>query len=320
MRVRTYFTVALGLLPLLSGPAFADLAPRPGTADARIKTYTYHENDVYYLKGHYGYSMVIEFSPKERVESISMGDSEAWQVLPGNRKNLVYIKPLEQNAETNMTVLTSNRIYTFELNAEKATSPKSRDLTFRARFKYPDEEAVELANFSNQPAGKYDPLEGADISAWNFDYSYAGDRSLRPKRAFDDGTFTYFEFDKPGVTPAIFAVDRDGNESLVNFNTEGSYVIVNSLGQQFTLRDGDTSTCIFNDAYPKETGTQTSPAPVAELQEKEVSPEKEQLASSETDPPLPSELASADQKISAHNGNFDFFSLFHGRTDMTLND
>ena len=96
----------LAILPLLSSPALADRAARSGTADARIKSYTYHENDVYYLKGHYGFTSVIEFSPKEKVESISIGDSEAWQVIPGSRKNLIYIKPLEQNAETNMTVLT----------------------------------------------------------------------------------------------------------------------------------------------------------------------------------------------------------------------
>lgn len=316
MRIQTYFTIGLALLPLLSGPAFAELAPKPGTADARIKTYTYHENDVYYLKGHYGFSMVIEFSPKERVESISMGDSESWQVLPGNRKNLIYIKPLEQNAQTNMTVLTSNRIYTFELTAEKATSPKSRDLTFRAKFKYPDEESLELANFSSKAAGKYDPLEGADISAWNFDYSYAGERSLRPKRAFDDGTFTYFEFDKPGVTPAIFSVDRDGNENLVNFNTEGSYVIVNSTGQQFTLRDGNAATCIFNDAYPKETGTQNSPAPVAEFQEREAGPDNEQLSEIEAPP----KLASAEKYPAAPSQKSDFPSFFKGKTSITLNE
>ncbi len=31
---------------------------------------------------------------------------------------------------------------------------------------------------------------------------------------------------------------------------QGKYLVVESLGRQFTLRDGDTTTCIFNDSYP----------------------------------------------------------------------
>lgn len=311
MKIRNYLMAGLIILPLLSSPALAERTARPGTADARIKSYTYHENDVYYLKGHYGFTMVVEFSPKEKVESISIGDSEAWQVIPGSRKNLIYIKPLEQNAETNMTVLTSKRIYTFELAADKAASPKARDLTFRVKFRYPEEETLEYANFGNKPAGKYNPLDGADASAWNFDYSYAGDRGLRPKRVFDDGTFTYFEFRKPGITPAIFAVDDQGNESLVNFNVEGTYMIVNSTGRQFTLRDGDTTTCIFNDGYPKEKGKQAKPTPLVELQEKKISAAT----------PIPTKKPAALKEAAAESSEEpSAFSYFRGKDTITLNN
>ncbi len=311
MKMRNYLMAGMIILPLLSSPALAERVARPGTADARIKSYTYHENDVYYLKGHYGFTMVIEFSPKEKVDSISIGDSEAWQVIPGSRKNLIYIKPLEQNAETNMTVLTSKRIYTFELTADRASTPKSRDLTFRVKFRYPEEETLELANFGGKPAGKYNPLEGTDVSAWNFDYSYAGDRSLRPKRVFDDGTFTYFEFRSPSSTPAIFLVDDQGNESLVNFNVEGSYIIVNSTGRQFTLRDGDITTCIFNDGYPREKGKQANPEPLIELQTRKVAAAPTIPARK---PPSPKEVAEENTEQSG------FFSSIRGKDAITLNN
>jgi hypothetical protein len=51
--------------------------------------------------------------------------------------------------------------------------------------------------------------------------------------------------------PAVFAVDENGNERLVNFNVQGKYVVVSGLESQFTLRDGDTATCIFNETFPK---------------------------------------------------------------------
>ena len=314
MRKSNYLLVGVAILSLMATPALADKTARSGAADARIKSFTYSQNDVYYLKGHYGFTTVLEFSSKERVESIAIGDSDAWQVIPGSRKNLIYIKPLEQNAETNMTILTSKRIYTFELAASKATSPKANDLTFRVKFKYPEEETLELASFGNKPAGKYDPLDGADASAWNFDYSYAGDKNLRPKRVFDDGTFTYFDFKKPDVTPAVFSVDEQGNESLVNFNVEGSYIVVNSIGRQFTLRDGDSATCIFNDAYPKEKGKQSSPVPIAEIKEKKGKSTKDkELAAAIVDPtPNPVPLSNDNQKYS-------FFSL-KGKDTITLNN
>lgn len=320
MKIRNYLMAGLVILPLLSSPALADRAARSGSADARIKSYTYHENDVYFLKGHYGFTSVIEFSPKEKVESISIGDSEAWQVIPGSRKNLIYIKPLEQNAETNMTVLTSKRIYTFELAADKAASSKSRDLTFRVKFKYPEEETLELANFGSKPASKYNPLDGADASAWNFDYSYAGDRGLRPKRVFDDGTFTYFEFKKADVTPAVFAVDEQGNESLVNFNVEGSYIIVNSVGRQFTLRDGNTATCIFNDAYPKEKGKQSKPTPLVELQEKKDTDDKGKKLASAVVTPAKKPIALTESAPPENDEEFNIFSYLRGKDSITLNN
>ena len=316
---KTILLSSIGLCLLASSPAIAERIPRSGKADARIKTLTFHENDVYRLRGAYGYTTTIEFSEKEQIETISLGDSEAWQVIPGSRKNLIYIKPLEQNAETNMTVLTSKRIYTFELAAAKASSPKAGDLTFRVKFRYPEEETLELANFGSKAAGRYDPMQGADASNWNFDYSYAGSNSLRPKRVYDDGTFTYFEFKKPGMTPAIFSVDEEGNESIVNYNTEGSYMIVNSVGQQFTLRDGNAATCIFNDAFPKDKGKQSRPVPIAEVQEKKVKTAKATKAAKAS--PVASKAPDTiEQDALANNEKPGFFSYWHGKETTTLNN
>ena len=55
---------------------------------------------------------------------------------------------------------------------------------------------------------------------------------------------TWFRFE--GETPAIYIVDADRNESLVNFRTEGPYVVVDRVSRQWTLRNGQNSTCIFN--------------------------------------------------------------------------
>lgn len=237
--------------------AYAITEPRKGTADARVKTLTYRENDVFELKGHYGFTTMVELSPKEHIETTSIGDSEAWQVIPSTQRgNILFVKPLEPNAETNMTVLTDKRIYAFELSADIASSYKSDDLAFRVRFIYP-EDAEELQQKKKPSLKDYDPLSGADTSDWNFDYAYSGARRLRPEQAFDDGTFTYLKFEKQDITPAIFVVDEAGHESLINFNIQGDYLVIERVGRQFTLRDGDIATCIFNEDYAVESGTQT---------------------------------------------------------------
>ena len=271
MKLKTLLITAISIAVLAVGPAYAGKDPRSSSADSRIKTFTYHETEVFQLKGHYGFSTVIEFSSRERIETISMGDSESWQVLPTkSRPNVLLIKPLEENAQTNMTVMTTKRIYTFELSASKASSHRSSELAFRVRFVYPEETDMELANFSSTASAHYDPLQGTDGSDWNFDYSYSGDKRLKPKRAFDDGVFTYFQFEDFEVMPAIFAVDENRNESLINYNIQGDYLVVSKVGAQFTLRDGDTATCIFNDAYPVTTGKEPDVVPLAEIEEKTV--------------------------------------------------
>ena len=97
--------------------AYAAKLPKDGVVDARIKTLPYRENEVFRLTGHYGFSTVLEFASGENIETISIGDSESWQLVKPKRGNLLLIKPLEENAQTNMTVVTDQRIYTFEMNA-----------------------------------------------------------------------------------------------------------------------------------------------------------------------------------------------------------
>ena len=61
---------------------------------------------------------------------------------------------------------------------------------------------------------------------------------------FDDGKKTFFKF---GATvPAIFAVNADFSETLRNFRREGEYIVVDGTATQYTLRDGNQWTCIFN--------------------------------------------------------------------------
>jgi len=47
--------------------------------------------------------------------------------------------------------------------------------------------------------------------------------------------------------PSVFIVDKDKNETLINFHIQGEYMVVNSIAKQFSFRDGKSVTSIYND-------------------------------------------------------------------------
>lgn len=281
---------------MTGGPALAATNPIESGADPRVKVVPYHEQDVTVIRGHYGYSTVIEFSPKEKIITVSVGDSQAWQLTP--KHHLLFAKPLLPNASTNMNVVTDKRIYSFELSAKKARSRKSSGLNFRVTFTYPDDEALEMAKFGQGVLGGYAHASGSTKpSDWNMDYTYSGAKALRPVRAFDDGQFTYLQFSDLERTPAIFAVDKDGNETLVNFHKDSEYIVLHRLARQFTLRDGEaTVTCIFNEGFPETTeDNQLTPAPADVESSKEVPESSSPSANTDDDSHLDYDYSHLDK-------------------------
>lgn len=105
------------------------------TKDRRIKSYIYSPNEVYLLPLHFGFQSSIEFAPNESIETLTMGDSYAWKVTPlGNR---LFIKPLEFNIRTNMTIITNLRTYHFDITATELEDGEEKDLVYVMRFQYP---------------------------------------------------------------------------------------------------------------------------------------------------------------------------------------
>lgn len=105
------------------------------TTDSRIKTYVYNPNDVYLLPLHYGFQSHIEFAKGEEINTISMGDSYAWKVNPlGHR---LFIKALEKNIRTNMTIITNKRTYQFDLVSMDYEEGNEPELVYQVKFYYP---------------------------------------------------------------------------------------------------------------------------------------------------------------------------------------
>lgn len=231
--------------------------PQPGPVDPRIRTVDFDPDQVVTLHGYLGYQLTLEFAADERIENVAIGDSLAWQVTPNKRATLLFLKPVDRRAETNMVVVTSRRRYTFDLISTGA-GPRAGiygQAPYVVRFRYPHEAPAVVVSLPPPPP----PEPPKPEDAYNFAYSYVGARSNLPTRVFDDGHDTFFEWAPQTPAPAVFVVGPDGKESLVDTFSKGKYVVAGQVASQFVLRNGRQTTLVNNDAAPPPPGSALQP-------------------------------------------------------------
>ena len=226
--------------------ALAESTPKAVRADPRIRVVTFQPDQVVAVYGMMGVSTMIEFNSDEHVLTIAMGDTVGWQAVPDSSSQFIYVKPLRVNAVTNLNVVTDKRIYNFILHGDPPGD--TRRAVIKLRFSYPDDarDAKQLAALKNSTMNPNLQQAMLHPDQLNYAYGYKGNPENKPVSIFDDGTHTYFQFSNVNDSPAIFAVKSDSSETLVNYRREAQYVVVDKVAKQWTLRNGDVTTCIFN--------------------------------------------------------------------------
>ncbi|CEI84945.1 Conjugal transfer protein TrbG/VirB9/CagX [Ehrlichia minasensis] len=238
---------------------FAKQEVRSIAQDNHIKVMTYNPHAIHKYTGFYGYQSSILFEEGESIDTISMGDSTGWQLMPkGNR---LFIKPVADKADTNATIITNKRVYYFEFFAEEAKGLDDPRLAYEVRFLYSSTENLVGEDSSgmifpvSQPA--IPDLTDTEVAkkGLNFDYLVShnrGSQRIVPLKIFDDNQFTYMQFAHINADlPSIFTVDSEGYESLINFRVSGDYVIIERVSDVFTLRYGSDTVCVFNNKYKR---------------------------------------------------------------------
>lgn len=227
--------IALGLITLFMSPSLADQKPSPLPSDSRIKQFVYSENTVYRLDLHLKAITSVQFARGEEVKSILIGDSASWEVVRLKAGNVISIKPRVANALSNLTIYTDRRVYTFELRTVgdiRSGHRSARNQNYRTTFVYPASSQVQEFSGAGGSSGK------------NYDYFAAGQGKFKPTEVFDNGKQTFFKFNPNAPRPAIFKVDSEGRESLVNLRSNGNVVIVDSVNNLWTVRIGDEALCV----------------------------------------------------------------------------
>lgn len=209
----------------LSAPAIAQIQPQAAGGDPHLQQIDYDAGQIVRLQGAPGYQMMIELSPDEQIQNVAIGDSSAWQVSVNKEGDRLFLKPIQSDGSTNMTVVTSVRTYNFDL---AALSGPSLDMPYTVQFRYP-------ASKLTAEDGQFVNVAAASLRMSR--YRISGDRMLWPKAVGDDGQHTYIVWPKSAPIPAVYASDGLGNEVLVNgmMNASDVYVI-DGAPQRLTFR------------------------------------------------------------------------------------
>lgn len=209
--------LALGALAV---PAAAQVDATAAVAgDPRVQTVAYNADQVVLLQGAPGYLITVEFGADEQIENVAVGDSGAWQVTPNRRGDYLFIKVVQAVA-TNMTVVTSARTYLFELSPLYSPSPQ---MAYTVRFTYPTSLADSVAD--EAPTKE---IQGS--------YRLSGAKALRPSRIADDGRHTYIEWPRDAALPAVYALDEEGRESLVNGAMRDDLFVIDAVAPRLVFR------------------------------------------------------------------------------------
>jgi type IV secretion system protein VirB9 len=200
--MRLWFTGCALLLG--AAPAFAQVQPQPSAGDSHLQQVDYDPGRIVQLRGAPGYQMMIELSPDEQIQSVALGDSSAWQVSVNKEGDRLFLKPALADASTNMTVVTSVRIYNFDLAALSGPSP---EMPYTVQFRYP-------APKTAAEDGQYVNVSAATRRVSR--YKVSGDRRLLPSEVTNDGQHTFISWPRSVAIPAVYAEDSNGNDVLVN--------------------------------------------------------------------------------------------------------
>lgn len=220
-------SAALACALLLSAvPAVAQVRPQPGDGNAHLQTVDYDPRQIVELEAAAGYALTVELSPDEQVQNVAVGDGAAWKVSINHAGNDLFIKATAP-VPTNMTVITSVRVYNFELTPVSAPMP---DTPYTVHFNYPDVAestvGVQYVDVS--------PLRRAQSR-----YRVSGDRNLRPDSVTNDGEHTYISWSPEKAIPAVYSISSTGQEMLANGRMRDDVYVVDGVPPKLIFRIDD---------------------------------------------------------------------------------
>lgn len=219
--------IALAVALLFPGTLSAEVAPSPGSHDARVTYATYHEGQVYRIRTRLKTVTLVELGDGERIQSVAIGDLESFKVDKLERPNLFILKPVVAGAATNVTVETNRHIYFLYVQEVSRGEPM-----YSVKFTVPGQRAAAASEIPPGTPLTYRILKRRDLP------------EFAPLSIIDDGRKVTFTIPPDAPMPTVFRVDAKGRETSINARVDGTRITVTSRSARYVLRYGDVYLCI----------------------------------------------------------------------------
>lgn len=204
-------------------------APAMGQGDPRLRSVPYVAEAVTVLKVVPGFVATVVLSPDERIESIAVGNSAAWEVSASKSGDHLFVRPMTAGVTTNVEIVTDSRHYSLLLQSTVEGDPEA---TFQLRFDHAMNAAPPA---SAAPVASGDAVRAVGLPGR---YRLSGSRLARPIAISDDGARTQFLFDAVQTLPAIYARDAQGHETLVSLRSDGDAWVIDRVWPGYVFRLG----------------------------------------------------------------------------------
>jgi type IV secretion system protein VirB9 len=197
-------------------PVAAQMRPSPSDGDRRIQSVRYDPDQVVTLEVASGTQLSVALLSGERIETIAVGDSAAWQLSTSKRGDYLFVKNLGAGGSTNATVVTDARVYSFEFIAGYGN-----DAAYLVRF----EDTTPPPQVAAQRQSPTPYL-----------YRLSGAGAIRPLRVTAEQDRVVVEWPPGRALPAIFRIDEDAHETLANSMIEDGKLVIDGAPRKLVFR------------------------------------------------------------------------------------
>ena len=217
---------------------------RDGFIGATV-VYPYIQGRVYKVHTAPRTHTTIELEPGEEIQELIAGDTVSWVFsdtvggIGTTAHPLVFVKPIQSGLQTNLTIVTTHRLYQLDLE-----SNPSGQYTTQVSWRYPQQERAQAGQQSRRYLTK-DRSQGTKVSLGGIAFDYAieivegREPAWLPEHAFHDGAKTFIKFPAHVTTrPPLFVVRR-GNTEIVNYRAQGDFYVVDTVLGSAELRLGE---------------------------------------------------------------------------------
>lgn len=244
-------------------------------ADPRLREQIYDPQAVVTVPVQRGVVTLILLDEDEAITEVAAGlggdcarPESAWCIAaqPGGRH--LFVKPRSRaQAPNTLAVITTRRVHSFRLVVGQSGA------VYRLQMRAPQAPPLPVmavprtavpAPAAPPPLPELPrPSPGALVAerlqarplVRNTAYALAegpGSEDIVPTLVFDDGRFTYLRFPGNREVPAVFHVQGDGSETLVNARMEDDLLVVDRVSRRLMLRAGQAVVGLWNEAFDLE--------------------------------------------------------------------